>query len=652
MDFKASDFTTIIEELQKTYGLMQNHLQTYDNLLHFWMNQAQSCNMLVDQMPLAEAMLKDFGAVLGAVNVFNSAASLVNISSFSQEGTRAVKPLQFPPAPPPETRNSKAAPTKMDEEQLFTFPKIQMEDGEMGKCIIATKVNESLGFAYITVVTEENQHIFCNLKDHCLKNGNFPWIPPSNTIFGYHDTNEDHFFRAVCVKNDQKFSGDSIDIFLVDFGEYTKMGIGDPFYKLIGVFNNLPGQARLAKILQIDNVPFDDTTTMPDDTKWIYQVVGLTEQAVYIKLFSQIDESVDGDLTNCLLHPPTDFASDEDNDSNRFITSSMDLSQISSTELPQLSSMELSEISSKEICHESTMVTEGACYGGQHRSDSAVQQSSEMVLENAVDDLEESESDDEGTSNAVKAVMGFVPRDDRDYCQFFDPKTLGCFKGSNCRKIHLPKDETGWTEDTTPVKTTISSAPLPEVGAELKGLVTCVINPEFCYVHLNIESVFRLFLINDHIDKLVQDRILLPFKKKPNKFELVTAFYEGHWYRAQIVDFTTGRKCRVRYMDYGNIKDVSMSELREWCSLYDHTPYFAHRVRIANVKMINQNNVTVKATKYLQNVLMESTGGILKKIDMKIISVDPDIEVSLFDAEGYDIGENMVALELVNYRQI
>lgn len=42
------------------------------------------------------------------------------------------------------------------------------------------------------------------------------------------------------------------------------------------------------------------------------------------------------------------------------------------------------------------------------------------------------------TSNALKAVMGYAPQDDKRYCKFYDPKTKGCFKGVNCKLEHLP----------------------------------------------------------------------------------------------------------------------------------------------------------------------------------------------------------------------
>lgn len=41
------------------------------------------------------------------------------------------------------------------------------------------------------------------------------------------------------------------------------------------------------------------------------------------------------------------------------------------------------------------------------------------------------------TSNASKAVSGYVPQDDKRNCPFYDPATGRCFKGNSCRLEHV-----------------------------------------------------------------------------------------------------------------------------------------------------------------------------------------------------------------------
>lgn len=45
------------------------------------------------------------------------------------------------------------------------------------------------------------------------------------------------------------------------------------------------------------------------------------------------------------------------------------------------------------------------------------------------------------TMNALKAVVGYVPTDEKRYCRFYNPITNGCFKGSKCLLLHAPEIE-------------------------------------------------------------------------------------------------------------------------------------------------------------------------------------------------------------------
>lgn len=44
-----------------------------------------------------------------------------------------------------------------------------------------------------------------------------------------------------------------------------------------------------------------------------------------------------------------------------------------------------------------------------------------------------------GTDNAMEAVMGYNPQDDKRICPFYDKKINGCFKGAKCRLEHVEK---------------------------------------------------------------------------------------------------------------------------------------------------------------------------------------------------------------------
>ncbi|XP_055677062.1 uncharacterized protein LOC129786227 [Lutzomyia longipalpis] len=640
-----------IDDLQLAFQKMQFHVETHNNLLLFWAKQvAAGCDIVTNEAA-SEAILKDLTAVLNAVNIFNSAASMVQFSNVSliqpHHDTRGSAALSGSVESecadsPEEAQNAE------DRTTLYDYAKIQLNVGDKGKCILSTVVDDQEGISYITISTEENSKLFNDLKENCETNGQYQWTPPSNTIFGYHDPAEGLFFRAICVNNSRKFSATSIDIFLVDFGQYTKMNTHGPFYILSGDFSTLPGQARLACIDKIDAVPFNErphtVTELANQGKWDFCVTAVSGELLHISITSEMNKSLScnseasddanvvidppngwsGGNNSSIIDPPNGFASDEEgavgyNNYNGALS------------LPPAPSSPIENNIPDNFRAENTSAKITGI-------DAFLQQE------------EEEEEEFHGTSNALKAVLGYVPKDDRDYCKFYDPKTLGCFKGGHCHKIHLPKDESGYTQDTRPAKISIPSAPIPTVGTEVTGIVTCVVNPEISYVHLEVNDVVQLFLMNDKIDYMVKANELQSPKFKPEKFDLITAHFEGHWYRAQVVDFPGGQKFRVRYVDYGNTCVITRKDMRMWCSEFDHLPFFAHRARLANVSTIKGR--IVDATKFLQNTVIENNVNELKKIIIKIIAVEPELEITIMDSQGFDIGEQMVALELVNHRKV
>lgn len=42
------------------------------------------------------------------------------------------------------------------------------------------------------------------------------------------------------------------------------------------------------------------------------------------------------------------------------------------------------------------------------------------------------------TTNALKAVAGYVPKDEKQICKFYNSTTGHCFKGNSCHLIHVP----------------------------------------------------------------------------------------------------------------------------------------------------------------------------------------------------------------------
>lgn len=57
----------------------------------------------------------------------------------------------------------------------------------------------------------------------------------------------------------------------------------------------------------------------------------------------------------------------------------------------------------------------------------------ESLTQEEMDDLLEEPLN---TENALQAVMGYTPQDDKRICRFYDPKTNACFKGAHCKLEH------------------------------------------------------------------------------------------------------------------------------------------------------------------------------------------------------------------------
>lgn len=55
------------------------------------------------------------------------------------------------------------------------------------------------------------------------------------------------------------------------------------------------------------------------------------------------------------------------------------------------------------------------------------------------EELDELNEEPLNTENAMVAIMGYDPKDDRRICKFTDPRTNACFKGRHCKLEHTTK---------------------------------------------------------------------------------------------------------------------------------------------------------------------------------------------------------------------
>ncbi|KAH8290887.1 hypothetical protein KR054_006809, partial [Drosophila jambulina] len=164
------------------------------------------------------------------------------------------------------------------------------------------------------------------------------------------------------------------------------------------------------------------------------------------------------------------------------------------------------------------------------------------------------------TSDPLKAVLGFRPKDEQRICRHYDPKINGCFKGNTCRLIHEPFAPLGATKDVevaAPLPEAVFDTPVPhKMGSTVRMLITFVNSPIEVYAQFVDEATAPL--VWDNKDVPAHKRT---FKRKPCILDIVLAHYtDDCFYRAQIIDEQDG-EYQIFYVDYGNTEFVYINSL-------------------------------------------------------------------------------------------
>nr|XP_019554003.2 uncharacterized protein LOC109423491 [Aedes albopictus] len=251
------------------------------------------------------------------------------------------------------------------------------------------------------------------------------------------------------------------------------------------------------------------------------------------------------------------------------------------------------------------------------------------------------------TTNVMKAVLGYVPRDDQRICPFYDPAIEGCFKGSRCRLEHVAKLPDGWTRDKSLHKIQIRAELVaPDVGTEMMVIPTFIVNVDEFYAHIPRQDLSKALIelqvqMND--DKIVENFRML--NHEPHFHELVFAKYseDDLWYRARVVECYNPEVIVVFYVDYGNTAVLSLKDLRCWDDQFDYLPFQAVHCRIANAQRIREDHI--EAIRQIYNDIIN------KPIKIQILDNLSPWEVLLFDDEDNDIGQFLVLTKLALPRE-
>lgn len=246
------------------------------------------------------------------------------------------------------------------------------------------------------------------------------------------------------------------------------------------------------------------------------------------------------------------------------------------------------------------------------------------------------------TTNVMKAVLGYVPKDDKRICPFYDPAVQGCFKGSRCRLEHVAKLSDGWTRDKSLYKIQIrAELETPVVGTEMLVIPTFIVNVDEFYAHIPRQDLSKGLIelqvkMND--DKIMENYRVL--NHEPHFRELVFAKYseDDLWYRARVVEFYNPELITVFYVDYGNTAVVSLKDLRCWDDQFDYLPFQAVHCRIANAQRLRDDH-----TEAIRQMFKDIINKVMK---IQILDNLSPWEVLLFDDEDNDIGQFLVLTKL------
>ncbi|XP_035903846.1 tudor domain-containing protein 1 [Anopheles stephensi] len=251
-------------------------------------------------------------------------------------------------------------------------------------------------------------------------------------------------------------------------------------------------------------------------------------------------------------------------------------------------------------------------------------------------ELEQLDDISSSTTNAMKAVLGYIPKDDEVLCKHYDPDTKGCFKGGSCRFRHAPKDPDGWTVEKDTVSVTIPAQmeiPLPNTYITLYP--TCIVDVDLFYAHIaGDEENYRRYeqLMAEMNDPAVVANYKT-LKLAPALGELVIAKYDDVWFRAVVCDVYDA-KVSVFYVDYGNTATVGTNEVRRWEERFKYLPYQAVCCRIANIQRLKP--CLLEGIQQLQEYILD------QYIKTLIVDNKHPWEVIMYGPDGDDIGKRLV----------
>lgn len=179
------------------------------------------------------------------------------------------------------------------------------------------------------------------------------------------------------------------------------------------------------------------------------------------------------------------------------------------------------------------------------------------------------------TTNALKAILGYVPHDDEHICPFYDESTGRCFKGNSCQLNHVSKLDNGLTRDRCAVYTKLLQQIMPIVGSMVKAYVTWVFDINEFYIYIPKLAPISLGGIKAKLNKTEHCESYRNIKRLLYAHELVLVKCDGEFRRGRVIEVIEeeySTTVQVFLIDYGAVKTIPFTDLFEWNSFCDEIP--------------------------------------------------------------------------------
>lgn len=199
----------------------------------------------------------------------------------------------------------------------------------------------------------------------------------------------------------------------------------------------------------------------------------------------------------------------------------------------------------------------------------------ENELQLTEEELRELCADPATTTNALKAILGYVPHDEERICPFYEESTGRCFKGNACQLEHIKPLENGLTRDRRPVYTKLVPQIMPLVGSRVKAFVTWVIDIDF-YVYIPKLAPMLLIGLKDKLNKREHSELYRNIKGLLLAQELVLVKCDDEFRRGRVREvfdeYEGATMVQVFLIDYGAVKTIPLTDVFEWNSFCDGVP--------------------------------------------------------------------------------